>query len=71
MRRCLSRKARVDGVYWHGMDRSLEEVKSFGLPRDKKIHEKMLTDLEVDEWVTNESKRLVRVTDVYLKRTGV
>lgn len=53
----------LDGVYWHGLDRSLEKIKEFKNPRDRKIYQKWLTDREVDEWFKSQNLKLLRFTD--------
>lgn len=52
-----------DGVYWHGLDRPLEEIQEFKTPRDRVIYRKFLTDREQEKWFQERNLKLVRVTD--------
>lgn len=52
-----------DGRYWHGLDRDINEIAKHKTARDKKIHEKWLTDREVDDWVVLNNKRLIRLIE--------
>jgi len=52
-----------DGAYWHGLDRSLEEIVQHRTKRDVVIHRKWLTDREQDEWFKTHGLKLVRITD--------
>jgi hypothetical protein len=53
----------IDGVYWHGLDRSLDEIKKFIKPRDVVIYNKWLTDRQQDLWFKQNNLKLVRFTD--------
>lgn len=52
-----------DGVYWHGLDRSIEEIRESKSPRDVQIHKKWLTDREQDRWFATQGLNLVRIND--------
>lgn len=52
-----------DGVYWHGLDRPLQEVKSSKDPRDKVIYGTYLRDQEQNIWFKENNITFVRVTD--------
>jgi len=56
-----------DGVYWHGLDRSLDEIKKFKTSRDVVILRKYETDREQDFWFRDNSLNLVRFTDAEVK----
>lgn len=60
----------LDGVYWHGLDRPIEVIAEHKTPRDAMIHHKWLTDREQFQWFKNNNLRLVRITDLELKRDG-
>lgn len=53
----------VDGVYWHGLDRSLEEHIRSGSPRSASIVGKWHVDRAQDAWFAEHNMRLVRITD--------
>ena len=50
-----------DGVYWHGHDRTLEEIKLFKSPIDKIIYETMLRDIKQNTWFAEQGLKLIRV----------
>jgi len=52
-----------DGVYWHGLNRSLDRLQNPGSKRDRDISKKWHRDREQDGWFMNNGKRLVRITD--------
>lgn len=53
-----------DGVYWHGLDRSLDLIERSGKAIDAVILEKWRRDREQDAWFECRKMKLVRVTDV-------
>jgi hypothetical protein len=57
----------VDGVYWHGIGRTKEELLCSVIPRDKIILRKKLTDEEQNEWFGKHSMKLVRITERQIK----
>lgn len=61
-----------DGVYWHGLDRPLEEIAKYKTKRDVQIYKKWLSDREQDRWFKEQGMKLVRITDIqYLKERDV
>jgi len=54
----------IDGVYWHGLNRNIDEIRKSTKPRDITILRKWVTDHEQNEWFSCENKRLFRFTDV-------
>jgi hypothetical protein len=61
----------LDGVYWHGLDRSLEELRASQNARDKVILGTRSRDSEQNEWCQKMGIRLVRVTDAEYSARGV
>lgn len=57
-----------DGVYWHGLDRPIEVIRSSTKVRDRAIVAKWETDRQQDVWFSEQSRRLIRVTDLEFKR---
>lgn len=57
-----------DGVYWHGLDRSLNVILENKSPRDDVIYNTYLRDREQDLWFASNHLRLIRVTDLEFKR---
>lgn len=53
----------VDGVYWHGLDRPIEEHVTSNLPRSLSIIGKWHVDRAQDAWLAERNMKLVRVTD--------
>ena len=58
----------LDGVYWHGLNRPLDEIKQFKYARDRTICAKYRSDREQERWCAEHEIRLVRVTDVQFKK---
>lgn len=63
----LDTYVQLDGVYWHGLDRPIEQIRASSIPRDRQIVKKWETDRRQDAWFAEQGLRLVRVTDVELK----
>lgn len=57
----------IDGRYWHGLDRLIEEIKASSYPRDRSIAERWEADRRQDEQFTEHGLRLVRVTDLEVR----
>lgn len=53
----------VDGVYWHGLNKSLEELRTIQTSRGKSILATRLRDEAQNEWFEKHQKTLIRVTD--------
>ena len=54
----------IDGIYWHGLDRSLEEIRSSAKERDKRIFDGYLRDRKQDKWFLENNLKLSRITDI-------
>jgi hypothetical protein len=52
-----------DGVYWHGLNRSIEQIREFKSPRDKIILGTIERDKKQNETFVQRGLMLVRVTD--------
>jgi very-short-patch-repair endonuclease len=57
-----------DGVYWHGLDRDLEVIKTSKNTRDTRILESYASDREQDDWFSQQGLRLIRITDAEFKQ---
>lgn len=57
-----------DGEYWHGLDRSLEEIKKRRFKRDSMIEHAYNRDRLQDAWFAERNLRLIRVTDKQFAR---
>ena len=53
-----------DGVYWHGLDRPIEEIMQHKTKHDKEISSRPASDRQQNEWFKKQGMKLVRVTDV-------
>lgn len=53
-----------DGVYWHGLDRTPEEIKNSSKIRDKNIYNRYQLDIKQNIWFKENNLKLVRITDV-------
>ena len=60
-----------DGVYWHGLNRSIEKIKASLAPRDASIYKKWLDDQIQNETFKTLNLKLVRITDEEFKRIGL
>ncbi len=58
----------LDGKYWHGLDRPVEVIQQFKSPRDVNIFKKILTDNKQNIEFTQSSKKLLRITDIDVKK---
>jgi len=56
-----------DGIYWHGLDRPIEEIRLFKNPRDVLIEGTFKRDLQQNAWFKTNNKQLVRITDKEFK----
>ncbi len=54
----------VDGVYWHGLNRPLDEIRKFKSVQDVQILKKYEKDRIQDQYFSSNNMKLVRVTDV-------
>jgi hypothetical protein len=52
-----------DGTYWHGLNRSIDEIKEFKKPRDKVIFDTMQRDLQQNEWFKLQDLNFIRIID--------
>ena len=53
-----------DGVYWHGLNRPIKEIKESKNPRDEKILKTYYRDIEQNRWCNENNIKLIRITDV-------
>lgn len=59
-----------DGVYWHGLTRSREQLDYPVTQRDHDISRKWKRDHEQNVWFVSNQKRLIRITDVQFRSWG-
>lgn len=50
----------LDGAYWHGLDRPIDEIKKFKTSRDRTIYTTYVRDREQEAWFKNNHLVLVR-----------
>lgn len=60
-----------DGVYWHGLDRQIEEIAQHKTKQDVVIHKKWITDREQDEWFKSKNLKLFRLSERDLTEEGL
>lgn len=58
----------ADGVFWHGLDRSLDEIRKLKYEVDHDILKNYARDREADKWFSENGRKLVRVTDIEWKQ---
>lgn len=54
----------IDGIYWHGLNRPIEEIRKSSKSSDKTISKKYDKDRMQDQYFKENGLRLIRVTDV-------
>lgn len=69
--RSLDAFIQFDGVYWHGLDRTFEQLSCSMYPRDKVIMGTVERDRRQEEWFKQNNKNLLRFTDKQLKNGDV
>jgi len=57
----------IDGVYWHGLDRSLADIKTSGKSRDSYILANRAKDEQQNQWFLERNLNLIRITDKQIK----
>ncbi len=63
----LDTYVQLDGVYWHGLDRTVEQLRESTSSRDAAILQAYERDRVQDAWFAAHGMRLVRVTDRELR----
>lgn len=58
----------LDGVYWHGLDRPIDEIRKLQNPQALSIVRKFDRDRQQDDWFLKNGYTLVRFTDVYVNK---
>ena len=56
----------VDGIYWHGLNRSIEVISEQRTRQDKKIFKQILRDEELNHYMKENNLKLLRITDVQI-----
>lgn len=56
-----------DGVYWHGLNRPIDDIRKSHKPQDVAIVQKWEKDRELDEYAKKAEMRIVRITDLEFK----
>lgn len=60
-----------DGVYWHGLNRSIEEIRKFKYARDVQIYRGLAKTQQQNEWFKSQDLKLVRITDAEYREQGI
>lgn len=60
----------LDGEYWHGLDRPIEQIALARTRTDRKILGTHHSDRMQDIWFRDNGLKLVRITDKELRRLG-
>lgn len=58
----------VDGVYWHGLDRPIEEIKRLKTSRDATILKKIKIDATQNYFCEKNKIKLMRISDIRIKK---
>lgn len=59
----VSTYVQLDGVYWHGLDRPIEQIRLRASKHDVRILGTMQRDVEQNHYCATHGIRLVRITD--------
>lgn len=59
-----------DGVYWHGLDRNIDDIKKNDNKRDRTILRTMEIDVLQRSWFNEQNLKLIRITDKEFKKFG-
>ena len=60
-----------DGVYWHGLNRPLEQIRQSQTKRDVSIFAKWQDDRQFDVWCKNNNLNLIRITDEQFRKNDL
>lgn len=58
----------LDGVYWHGLDRHIDEIKKHKNKRDVVIERTFFKDIQQNKFFEKNNMKLVRILDVDLQK---
>lgn len=61
--KCIDTYVQLDGEYWHGLDRPIDEIKELNTQRSNHILGCIKTDAVQNDWFSRQNLRLVRITD--------
>ena len=61
----------LDGDYWHGLDRTIEEIAMFQTKRDVEIHRRRLFDEGQTRWFKDNKIMFVRIKESDYRKRGV
>lgn len=53
----------LDGIYYHGLDRPVDQIKQFKTVTDYTIYKTILRDQKQNQWFAENKLKLVRITD--------
>ena len=60
----------LDGIYWHGLDRDINEIKKSPTRLDKHIYKTHLRDRKLDEYMKNNNMKMIRITDIFFNKSN-
>lgn len=58
----------LDGVYWHGLDRPIDFIKTSEGKQDRAIYRKWCDDRKQERWFQERNMKLLRITDLAIKK---
>lgn len=53
----------LDGVYWHGLNRNISEIKNSSVRQDKKIYQNYVRDQKLNSYMKSKGLKMIRITD--------
>lgn len=60
----------LDGVYWHGLNRDINQIERSSVRQDKKIYKNYLRDQKLNLYMKNEGLKMIRITDEFFKKSS-
>lgn len=59
----------LDGVYWHGLNRNISEIKNSSVRQDKKIYQNYVRDQKLNSYMKSKGLKMIRITDEYFNKS--
>jgi very-short-patch-repair endonuclease len=59
----------LDGIYWHGLNRDISQIKNSNIRQDKKIYQNYLRDQKLNSYMKEKGLKMVRITDEFFNKS--
>lgn len=67
--RSLDLYLQLDGVYWHGLNRDINQIKNSNVRQDKKIYQNYLRDQKLNSYMESRGLKMIRITDEFFNKS--